>query len=120
MLLGKEMEIYGSGDQTRDFTFIDDVVEANLQAFVKGKGGEIYNVGGGSRISLTETIKIIEEIAGRKANLKYTEPQKGDAKHTYADISKARRDFGYNPKVDIHEGLKRHYDWLKENLDVYR
>ncbi len=120
ILLGKEIEIYGSGDQTRDFTFIDDVVEANFQAFVKGKGGEAYNVGGGSRISLIETIKIIEEIAGRKANLKYTEAQKGDAKHTYADISKARRDFGYNPKVDIYEGLKRHYEWLKESLDVYR
>ena len=120
ILMGKEIEVYGAGDQTRDFTFVGDVVEASIKAMFQGRYGEVYNVGGGNRISLIETIKIIEEIAGRKANLKYTEPQKGDAKHTYADISKARSDFGYNPKVDICEGLKRHYDWLSENLDVYR
>ncbi len=120
ILLRKEIEIYGTGDQTRDFTFIDDAIEANLQAFIKGKNGDVYNVGGGSRITLTEVIKIIEEIAGRKAILKYVEHQRGDAQHTYADISKAKRDFGYTPRVDIYEGLKRHYDWLKENLDIYR
>jgi len=120
ILLEQEIEIYGTGDQTRDFTFIDDVVEANLQAFIKGKNGDVYNVGGGSRIALIEVIKIIEEIAGRKAILKYVEHQRGDAQHTYADISKAKRDFGYTPRVDIYEGLKRHYDWLKENLDIYR
>ena len=120
ILLEKEIEIYGTGDQTRDFTFIDDVVEANLRAFIKGKNGDVYNVGGGSRITLIEVIKIIEEIAGRKAILKYVEHQRGDAQHTYADISKAKRDFGYTPRVDIHGGLKRHYDWLKENLDIYR
>src|SRR3990170_4998655 len=120
ILLGKEIEIYGTGDQTRDFTFIDDAVEANLQVFSRGREGEVYNVGGGSRIGLIQAIKAIEEITGKRANLKFTEPQKGDAKHTYADISKAKRDFGYNPKVGIYEGLKRHYEWLKENLDVYR
>ena len=120
VLLGREIEIYGTGEQTRDFTFIGDAVEANLQALMKGKNGEVYNIGGGSRITLIEVIKIIEEIAGRKAILKYVEHQRGDVQHTYADISKAKRDFGYTPRVDIYEGLKRHYDWLKENLDVYR
>jgi UDP-glucose 4-epimerase len=120
ILLGREIEIYGTGEQTRDFTFIDDAVEANLQALLGGKEGEVYNIGGGSQIKLIEAIKIIEEISGKKANLKYREPQRGDAKHTYADISKAKRDFGYSPKVDIYEGLKRHYEWLRENLDVYR
>ncbi|HLE25858.1 MAG TPA: NAD-dependent epimerase/dehydratase family protein [Thermodesulfobacteriota bacterium] len=120
VLLGREIEIYGTGEQTRDFTFIGDAVEANLQALMKGKNGEVYNIGGGSRITLIEVIKIIEEIAGRKAILKYVEHQRGDVQHTYADISKAKRDFGYTPRVDIYEGLKRHYDWLKENLDIYR
>ncbi len=119
ILQGKEIEIYGGGEQTRDFTFIDDAVEANLQAFFEGKEGEIYNVGGRSRIRLIEAIKIIEEISGEKARLKYIEPQKGDARHTYADVSKAKRDFGYSPKVDIYEGLKKHYEWLKENLYIY-
>ncbi len=119
VLLGKEIEIYGTGEQTRDFTFIDDAVEANLQAYYRGKEGESYNVGGGSRIKLMEAIRIIEEIAGKKANLKYKEPQRGDAKHTCADVTKAKRDFGYSPRFDIHQGLKRHYDWLKENLNIY-
>jgi nucleoside-diphosphate-sugar epimerase len=120
ILLGREIEIYGTGEQTRDFTFIDDAVEANLQAFFGGKEGEVYNVGGGSRIGLIQAVKTIEEISGKKAHLKYTEPQKGDARHTYADISKAKRDLGYRPEVDIYEGLKRHYEWLKDNLDIYR
>ncbi|MGH7807238.1 MAG: NAD-dependent epimerase/dehydratase family protein [Thermodesulfobacteriota bacterium] len=120
VLLGREIDIYGTGEQTRDFTFIGDAVEANLQAFFGGKEGEAYNVGGGSRIKLIETIRIIEEISGRRADLKYRDPQRGDAKHTYADVSKAKRDFGYSPEVNIYEGLKRHYEWLKENLYVYR
>jgi UDP-glucose 4-epimerase len=120
VLLGREIEIYGTGEQTRDFTFIEDAVEANLQAFGGGKEGEAYNVGGGSRIKLIEAIRIIEEISGKSANLKYKDPQRGDAKHTYADVSKAKRDFGYSPEVNIYEGLKRHCKWLKENLDIYR
>lgn len=120
VLLGREIDIYGTGEQTRDFTFIGDAVEANLQAFFGGKEGEAYNVGGGSRIKLIETIRIIEEISGRRADLKYRDPQRGDAKHTYADVSKAKRDFGYSPEVNIYEGLKTHYEWLKENLYVYR
>lgn len=120
VLLGREIDIYGTGEQTRDFTFIEDAVEANLQAFFDGKEGEVYNVGGGSRIKLIEAIRIIEEISGKKANLKYKEPQRGDAKHTYADVSKAKRDFGYSPKVNIYEGLKRHCEWLKDNMDVYK
>ncbi len=119
VLLGREIEIYGTGEQTRDFTFIEDAVEANLQAFFDGKEGEVYNVGGGSRIKLIEAIRIIEEISGKKADLKYKEPQRGDAKHTYADVSKAKRDFAYSPRVNIYEGLKRHYEWLKDNLDLY-
>jgi nucleoside-diphosphate-sugar epimerase len=120
IISGREIEIYGTGEQTRDFTFINDVVEANMQAFLKGKEGEVYNVGGGSRIGLIQAVKAIEEISGKKASLKYTEHQRGDAKHTYADISKANRDFGYSPRVDIYEGLKRHYEWLMDNLDIYK
>ncbi|MBI4229070.1 MAG: NAD-dependent epimerase/dehydratase family protein [Deltaproteobacteria bacterium] len=119
ILHGREIEIYGTGEQTRDFTYIDDTVEANLGAFLNGKEGEIYNIGGGSRVKLIESLKTIEEVSGEKADLKFLEPQRGDPKHTYADVSKAKSDFGYSPRVDIKEGLRRHYDWLKENLDVY-
>lgn len=120
IISGVEIEIYGTGEQTRDFTFIDDAVEANLQAFIRGKEGEAYNVGGGSRIGLIQAIKTIEDISGKKARLRYTPPQRGDAKHTYADISKAKGDFGYSPRVDIYEGLRRHYEWLMGNSDIYK
>jgi UDP-glucose 4-epimerase len=120
ILSGKQIEIFGSGDQTRDFTFIDDVVEANLLASNKGREGEVYNIGGGNRIELIQAIKAIEEVSGKQCDLKFTESQKGDVKHTYADISKAKTDFDYNPKIDINKGLEKHYEWLRENLDIYR
>lgn len=115
----REIEIYGNGEQTRDFTYIDDAVEANVHALLKGKEGAIYNIGGGSRVKLIESLNIIEEISGKKANLKFKEAQRGDVMHTYADVSNAKRDLGYSAKVDIKVGLRRHYDWLKENLDIY-
>jgi nucleoside-diphosphate-sugar epimerase len=115
----REIEIYGSGEQTRDFTYIDDAVEANVRAFLEAKEGGIYNIGGGSRVRLIESLNIIEEISGKKANLRFIEAQSGDVMHTYADVSSAKRDLGYSPGVDIKEGLRRHYDWLKENVDLY-
>ncbi|MGB7293255.1 MAG: NAD-dependent epimerase/dehydratase family protein [Thermodesulfobacteriota bacterium] len=115
----REIEIYGNGEQTRDFTYLDDAVEANVRAFLNGKEGGIYNIGGGSRVKLIESLNIIEEISGKKADLKFIEAQRGDVMHTYADVSTAKRDLGYSPNVDIKEGLRRHYDWLKENVDIY-
>ncbi len=119
VITGGEIEVYGTGEQTRDFTFIGDAVSANLAAFSNGVNGEAYNVGGGSRIKLIECIRVIEEICGKKANLNFTDPQRGDAAHTYADVSKAKKDFGYSPSVGIREGLTEHYDWLKKNLGLY-
>lgn len=119
VMKGDRIDIYGTGKQTRDFTYIDDAVEANLQAFKSGRAGEVYNVGGGSRIELLDAIRLIEEIVGKSANLVHTDPQRGDAKHTFSDITKANTDFGYNPKVDVKIGLEKHYEWLKENISIY-
>ncbi|MEQ9617639.1 MAG: NAD-dependent epimerase/dehydratase family protein [Deltaproteobacteria bacterium] len=119
VILGEEIEIYGTGEQTRDFTYIDDAVQANLRAFENGIDGEIYNIGGGSRIKLIECVRIIEELSGKKARLKFTESQRGDAKHTYADVSKAETDFRFSPAVPIREGLRKHYEWLLNNLELY-
>lgn len=120
VITGGEIEVYGTGEQTRDFTYIGDAVEANLAALSSGVNGEAYNVGGGSRIKLIECIRLIEEISGKKANLRFTDPQRGDAKHTYADVSKAKKDFGYSPVFGIREGLTEHYNWLMKNLELYR
>ncbi len=119
VLIGEEIEVYGTGEQTRDFTFIGDAVEANIQAFSKGVDGEVYNTGGGSRVKLIECIRLIEEVSGKRADLRFTESQRGDARHTYADVSKAKKDFQYSPKIGIREGLTMHYDWLRENLEIY-
>ncbi len=119
VMKGGQIEIYGNGEQTRDFTYIDDAVQANIQAFKDGVAGEVYNIGGGSRIKLIDAINIIEEIVGNKANLIYTEPQRGDARHTFSDVSKAVADFGYSPKTDVKFGLKKHYEWLKKNIEIY-
>ena len=96
-----------------------NAVQANLQVLSDGKPGEIYNIGGGSRIMLSDAIKVIEDVTGRTANIKYTDTQRGDAKHTFADISKAQRDLSYSPEVSIQEGITKHYGWLVENKDLY-
>ncbi len=117
--LGREITIYGDGEQTRDFTYIADAVQANLLALEGGREGEVYNIGGGHRMGLKSAIKLIEDAVGRNANLVYQEAQKGDARDTFADISRAREELGYNPEVDIKEGLRRHYEWLKEHVYLY-
>lgn len=119
VILDEEIDVYGTGEQTRDFTYISDAVDANIGAFTGGVNGEAYNVGGGSRIKLIDCIRTIEEISGKKARLRFGESQRGDARHTYADVSKAKSDFGYSPVVGIREGLNEHYDWLRKNMKYY-
>jgi UDP-glucose 4-epimerase len=116
---GGEIEVYGTGEQTRDFTFISDAVEANVLALHSGRAGEIYNIGGGSRIKLMEAINIIQEISGSTANIKHTDAQRGDAKHTFADTSKAREHLSYAPAIGIREGILQQYNWLEEHKELY-
>jgi len=113
MLRGEEFVVYGDGDQTRDFTFISDAVAANLAAAERGQAGGIYNIGGGSRVTLNEVIALLEKIIGRRARLRHGEPQKGDVRHTYADTSRARQDFGYVPQVGLEEGLRAQAQWIE-------
>ncbi|MFQ6119662.1 MAG: GDP-mannose 4,6-dehydratase, partial [Methanosarcinales archaeon] len=110
ILHNKTIEVYGDGTQTRDFTYVSDVIQANLLA-AKSKSkvnGEVFNIGGGSRISVKELIKLLESTIGKIAKVTYSDKQKGDVRHTYADISKAKKMLGYNPEVSIHEGIKKY------------
>jgi UDP-glucuronate 4-epimerase len=112
-LRGEEIPLYGDGEQSRDFTFIDDIVQANLLAAAKGAPGGVYNVGGGAVVTMNQVIAILESIIG-PVKVKHGERQAGDARHTGADTGKARRELGYDPQVSVMEGLKRETQWLQE------
>jgi len=115
ILDGAPSHIYGDGEQTRDFTFISDAIAANLLAAERGTPGEVYNIGGGSRITVNDMIAILEEIAGQKADVTYQAQQKGDVRHTGADTSKSKSDLGFEAQVGIREGLQQEFDWIAGN-----
>jgi len=116
MLEGRPLEIYGDGEQTRDFTFVGDIVDANVRAMTRGTPGEVYNIGGGTRTSLLAVIDLLEEIGGARLRREMKEVQKGDVRHTLADVTRAERDLGTVRRVALKEGLTREYLWLKERL----
>lgn len=114
ILQDQPISIYGDGQQTRDFTFISDAVAANLlAAIVPLAVGEVFNIGGGSRVVLAEVINIMERIVGRPIKKNFVEKARGDARHTSADVSKAERILGYQPQVSLTEGLRQEWEWMK-------
>ncbi len=114
ILQDEPISIYGDGQQTRDFTFISDAVAANLAAGkVPEAVGEVFNVGGGSRVVLAEVIDAMEEIVGRPIKKNFVEKARGDARHTSADVSKAQKILGYQPQVSLKEGLQREWEWVQ-------
>jgi len=112
-ILGEPIAVYGDGEQTRDFTFVQDIVAANLAA-ANGVPGRVYNIGGGSRVSVNEVLDLIGRVAGRRPIVRVDSAQKGDMRHTYADTSLARADLGFVPKVGLEEGLTAEYQWLTD------
>jgi nucleoside-diphosphate-sugar epimerase len=113
---GEPIAVYGDGEQTRDFTFVHDAVEATVAAGLRGVPGRVYNIGGGSRVSINEVLKMIGGVVGRTPLLAADPAQKGDMRHTFADTWLARMDLGFDPKVGLEQGLTAEYKWLKELL----
>ena len=113
----EEIAVFGDGTQTRDFTFVDDAVEATVLTVGNNLVGEVFNIGGGSRISVNELIKLLEELTGKEGRVKYVEKQKGDVRDTLADVSKAKKLLGWKPKVDISVGLKSFIEWFISQFD---
>jgi nucleoside-diphosphate-sugar epimerase len=112
-----EITVYGDGMQTRDFTYVDDAVEANILAAAATEiEGKVFNVGGGSRISVTALITLLEKITGKKARIRYIENQKGDVRDTLADTSKITMQLNWKPNVKIEEGLIYFVNWLSKSL----
>ncbi len=117
-LENRPLTIYGDGSQTRDFTFVADAVDATYNAgILPGLSGRVLNIGGGSRISLNKVITIIEDLLGIPLNLQKEGTQKGDVRHTAADISAAADALGYEPKISLKDGLAKEIDWLKSIMD---
>ena len=109
---GQPIAVYGDGEQTRDFTFVDDIVSANLAAAERGIPGRVYNIGGGSRVSLNHVLEIIARVTGRQPVIRREEAQKGDMRHTFADTSLARADLAFRPSFDLERGLAAEFSWL--------
>lgn len=108
------ISIYGDGQQTRDFTFVSDAVRANLAAAsVTEAVGEIFNIGGGSRVVLAEVLQKMEEVVGKPMKKSYIQKAMGDARHTAADVSKARKILDYQPQVSLEDGLTKEWYWIK-------
>ena len=115
-LADQAIALFGDGGQTRDFTFVQDAVEATIAAGLKGGAGRVYNIGGGSRVSINQVLELLGRIAGRPVRVQREASQKGDMRDTYADTSLARAEIGYAPAVTLEQGLEAEYRWLAESL----
>jgi nucleoside-diphosphate-sugar epimerase len=115
---GQPLVVYGDGEQSRDFTFIENIVNETLRACeAKGASGMVFNGGTGARITLNQVLKLLEKATGKKIQAKYDPPRTGDIRDSQADVSLALKVLGYEPRVHFEEGLQRTWEWYK---DVYR
>ncbi|MGA7622116.1 MAG: SDR family oxidoreductase [Candidatus Acidiferrales bacterium] len=117
VIQGRPPVVYGDGEQSRDFTYIENVVDETLLACEKADAsGLVFNGGTGVKITINQVLKMLEKVTGRKIQAKYDPPRNGDIRDSQADISLARKMLGYEPRVDFEEGLRRTWDWYKTNF----
>ena len=110
---GEELHVYGDGLQTRDFTYIDDVVAATRAAGELGVPGAVYNIGGGHRVSLNEVVDSICAMADKPVTVRRLEKERGDVRHTWADTTRARADLKFAPATDLRDGLLEEHKWIR-------
>jgi UDP-glucose 4-epimerase len=116
MLAGEQPTIFGDGTQSRDFTYIDNTVQANLLAAKAPSAqaaGQVFNVATGERFDLNQTFQLLKKIIGYQGDIKYAPERAGDVKHSLADLSRTEKHLGYKPKVNFEEGLRRTVDWYR-------
>lgn len=111
---GKEIEIYGDGTSRRDYTYIDDIVSGVLGALAAPPGYRVYNLGESATLSVSDLVTLLERATGLRARRKFLPPQPGDVPVTFADISRARVEIGYDPKTPVEEGVKRFVQWYRD------
>jgi len=122
LLDGKSPVINGTGENSRDFTFVEDVVQANLQAMFTNNPAavnQVYNVAKGEQTTLNELFNTLKEISGKDIKPIHGQERNGDIKHSLADISKARKLLGYNPSTSPADGLRKTFDWYKKNSLIF-
>jgi len=107
------VSVFGDGAQTRDFTYVTDIVSATRAAAVSGRPGCVYNVGGGERVAINDVLRLVERVTGLRLRVQHEEAQKGDMRDTFADTGAARRDLGFRSSVSLEEGLEREWEWLR-------
>jgi nucleoside-diphosphate-sugar epimerase len=116
MLRGEQPTIFGDGSQSRDFTYIDNAVDANLlasKAPADKAAGRVFNVATGTRADLNETFSLLKKLTGYSGSVKYGPDREGDVKHSLADISRGEKQLGYHPQVNFEEGLRRTVEWYR-------
>jgi UDP-glucose 4-epimerase len=111
---GTPLAIYGDGEQTRDFTFIDDAVEGTLLAALQKDDGEAFNLGGGSRVTVNQVLSMVETIVGRPTAIGRKPVELGDARNTCADTTKAQKYLGYSPRTNLETGLREQVSWMAQ------
>jgi len=111
---GQPVPVYGDGEQTRDFTFVSDAVEANLLAMSHGQPGSCFNIGGGSRVTVNECITMLRRVTGCQVEVVHAASQHGDVRHTWADTTSARTVLGFEPRTSLEEGLAAEDAWFRE------
>ncbi|MFB6356714.1 MAG: NAD-dependent epimerase/dehydratase family protein [bacterium] len=110
-------EIYGDGEQSRDFTYVSDVVQANFCAMESGIPGKVYNVGYNDRMTVNELAQVIKDYTGASSEVNYEDPRPGDVRHSQADVSELKSDTGFSPNYTVREGLKETINWFRNHPD---
>jgi nucleoside-diphosphate-sugar epimerase len=119
LLTGQRPTIFGDGEQSRDFTYVENVVQANLLAMEADVApGRVYNVACGERVTLNQLVGVLRELVGGDVEPVYAAPRAGDVRHSLADLTASRRDLGYEPTVDLREGLRRSVEDLQDRLSA--
>ena len=116
LLAGDRVEIYGSGAQSRSFTYVGDVLDATIAAMERAPGGAVYNVGGGDEASMLEAIALFERVSGRTLDVRHVAAAKGDVARTRADITRIGDELGWSPQTSLEDGITRMWSWASARV----
>jgi UDP-glucuronate 4-epimerase len=116
LLGGTAFEVYGSGEQSRSFTYVDDAVEATIAAMERAPAEAVYNVGGGDEASMLEAIGLLEEISGRELDVRHVGVAQGDVSRTKADVTRIREALAWEPRTPLREGLEAMWSWASARV----